>query len=406
MTWRYADDYCGWAPLPPRCDYREGVGFFYNGAAVSIGFDFGLSVGAFTFVHTRDFCDPHPWRHRVESREVTQVFNRTTVINNFDVDREHRTFINHGIDPRHITEVTHAPIRPIAIHETTARVPRGEQLGRDGRTLTVNRPHFADNPPPSGMRGNPPRTPPVERPGVGSPYQPQGNRGNDNAGQLRRNQPTAPTAGQPQSPRPEVGSPYRPQDNRGNDNAGQQRRYQPSAPATGQPQGPHADTSGLPNRNGPTPPIARPSSPAPAQPPTPNYNSTDNRRYPSPRMLPEQQNPRINPGNSGGRAGAPATPPPQPSAPAQLPQRSYNAPVAPPSTPVRPPEANRYTPPPQPPAPAQPPQRNYSVPATPPSQPAQGNQFRGASAPSSPPAQSQPSQPSQRSGKDKNQNGQ
>jgi len=428
VTWRYADDYCGWAPLPPRCEYREGVGFFYNGAAVSIGFDFGLSVGAFTFVHTRDFCDPHPWRHRVESREVTQVFNRTTVINNFDVDRDHRTFINHGIDPQRITEVTHAPIRPVAIHETTARVPRGEQLGRDGRTLIVNRPHFADNPP-SSNRGGSPRGTPVERPGVGSPYQPQGNRGNDNAGQQHRNQPTAPTAGQPQSPRPTVGSPYQPPHN-GNQNNNSQppRNGQPTqaAAAPGQRQFPPVTS---PGNNVATPPAEHSTSPGnryapvtPVQPSAPNYNSTDNRRYPSPHMQQgEPQNPGANPGNSGGRVGAPVTPqapanPPganhfsPPPAQPQQPQHNYSAPATPPSPPARQPDANRFNPP------AQPPQRDYAPPRnqTPPAEsrpnysqpPAQGNQFRSAPAPSSPPAQSQQSQSSQQSGKGKNQNGQ
>ena len=28
VTWRYSDDYCGWAPLPPGAIYRAGVGFF------------------------------------------------------------------------------------------------------------------------------------------------------------------------------------------------------------------------------------------------------------------------------------------------------------------------------------------------------------------------------------------
>ena len=108
VTWRYSDDYCGWAPLPPRAVYREGIGFLYNGASVSVGFDFGLGVGAYTFVSTRNFCDPHPSRYRVAPREVPQIYNRTMVINNFDVDREHRTFVNHGIEPGRITAVTHA----------------------------------------------------------------------------------------------------------------------------------------------------------------------------------------------------------------------------------------------------------------------------------------------------------
>jgi hypothetical protein len=394
VTWRYSADYCGWAPLPPRCVYREGAGFFYNGAAVSVGFDFGLGVSAFTFVHTRDFCDPHPRRHRVESREVTQVFNHTTVINNFDVDSRNRTFINHGIDPQRITEVTHAPIHPIAIRETNTRVPRGEQLGRDGRTLMVNRPHFSDNPPPSN-RGEAPHAAPPS-PVVGSPYQSSHNGNENNNSQPRRNQPV-PVG-------PEVGSPYQPPHN-GNQNNDSQppHNYQPvpATPTPGQRQIPPVTTPGSPGHNQVTPPTERAPSPgnhfapvAPVQPSAPNYNSTDNRRYPSPKLQQnEQQNPRVNPGNSGGRVGAPVTPP---------------------MPPVRQPEANHFTPPATP--PAQPPQRNYVSPRneTPPSeshpnnsQPqAQGNQSQGASAPSSPPAQSQQSQPSQRSGRGKNQNGQ
>ena len=143
VYWRYSDDYCGWAPLPPRCYYRQGVGLIYNGAVVSGGFDFGLSVSCFTFVPTRDFCDLHPWRHRVEAREVTQIYNHTTVINNLGVN--HTAIINNGIPPQRIAAVTGIAIHPVSIHDTTGPVPRGEQLGRDGQTLMVSRPHFVTN---------------------------------------------------------------------------------------------------------------------------------------------------------------------------------------------------------------------------------------------------------------------
>jgi hypothetical protein len=398
VTWRYSDDYCGWAPLPPHCDYREGAGFFYNGVAVGVGFDFGFGFGVFTFVHTRDFCDPHPWRHRVESREVTQIFNHTTIINNFDADREHHTFVNHGIDPDRITQVTHAPIHQIAIHEGTGHVPRGEQLGRDGRTLNVNRPHFADSPHPTDRDAAPHAGP--SSPGVGNPNQPPHNgngNGNNNPQQPRRNQPAVP--GQSQSSRPTTGSIYQsPNNNYRND------PLQPQAP-------------GSPVRNDVTPPNDRSPSPGnhyapvtPVQPQAPNYNSPDNRRYPSPHMQQvEPQSPRV---------GAPVTP----QAPANNPseanryspqpqQHNYGAPVqqTPPSPPVRQQEANHYTPPAQQPAPQQPPQREYVQPRseTPPpesrpsySQPNAGdNQSHGGSAPAS-------SGQSQKSGGNKNQNGQ
>ena len=290
VTWRYSDDYCGWAPLPPRAVYREGIGFFYNGASVSVGFDFGLSVGEFTFVATRYFCDPHPWRYRVAPREVTQIYNHTTIINNFDVDRDHRTIRNHGIDPGRITAVTHAEIHPIAIRDTTTRGARGEQLGRDGRTLYVDRPHFTATPN-GGGRGN---------------------------SQLPVNRGASPRTAPPSqaTPQPTIGSPYRPPNNNpaGNNNPEPRRNYQPTTPTT------------PPSPRAPGAPPARVASPAPALPPAnDNFNSsTDTRRYPSPRMqqLEQQQTPRANPVNPVERKEAPAPLPPQ----AQPQRRAYEAP--------------------------------------------------------------------------------
>ncbi len=149
VTWRYSDDYCGWAPLPPFAVYREGAGFFYNGLAVSIGFDFGLSWNCFAFVPIGHFCDPHPRRFCAPPTQATQIYSHTTVINNFGV-RNHN-FVNHGIDPEHITAVTRTPIHPISIRDTTSPVARGahsDQLSYDGSTLVVNRPHFVDHPVP------------------------------------------------------------------------------------------------------------------------------------------------------------------------------------------------------------------------------------------------------------------
>jgi hypothetical protein len=142
VTWRYSDDYCGWAPLPPHAVYREGVGIFYNGVAVSAGFDFGLNVNFFTFVPTGNFCDPHPRRYVVAPAEVTRIYNRTTIINNYNVNSHDRTFVNNGIPPQRISAVTHAEIRPVTLRETAAPVMRGEQPERNGGPLTVYRPHF------------------------------------------------------------------------------------------------------------------------------------------------------------------------------------------------------------------------------------------------------------------------
>ena len=58
VTWRYSVDYCGWAPLPPFTVFVSGIGFIYRGAAVGVGFDFGLGAGFFTFVPDQRFLRP------------------------------------------------------------------------------------------------------------------------------------------------------------------------------------------------------------------------------------------------------------------------------------------------------------------------------------------------------------
>ena len=44
VSWRYSNDYCGWAPLPPAACYRPGLGFSYHDRSVGIGFDFGIGA--------------------------------------------------------------------------------------------------------------------------------------------------------------------------------------------------------------------------------------------------------------------------------------------------------------------------------------------------------------------------
>lgn len=158
LTWRYSGDYCGWSPLPPFTSYRSGVGFFYRGSAVSVGFDFGLGASSFTFVSTRNVFDRHPYQHRVDRAQVTQIYNQTTVINNFNGNGRNRTVINGGIAPDRISAVTHAPIRPVTLGEPGNRGQRdsqrgtqpgrGAQAGRDTQVPTLNHSTPTVNPAP------------------------------------------------------------------------------------------------------------------------------------------------------------------------------------------------------------------------------------------------------------------
>jgi hypothetical protein len=143
VTWRYANDYCGWAPLPPHTVFHPGVGIYFNGGLVGAGFDFGIRANFFTFVPTGHFNDPHINRFRASPSEVTKIYNHTTIINNYTVNNHDHTFINNGIPPERITAVTHKNIPRMSIQESPSSVPRDEQLKRN--TLVIHRPNISQN---------------------------------------------------------------------------------------------------------------------------------------------------------------------------------------------------------------------------------------------------------------------
>ncbi|HEU5395893.1 MAG TPA: DUF6600 domain-containing protein [Verrucomicrobiae bacterium] len=116
VTWRYSDSYCGWAPLPPYAVWQPGIGFLYHGNGVSVGFDFGLDPNCYVFVPSGNFCDVRLRVCRVPMNQVTVVYNRTTVINNININAN-RTIINAGIGAQLIAAATHRQIQAQAIRD-------------------------------------------------------------------------------------------------------------------------------------------------------------------------------------------------------------------------------------------------------------------------------------------------
>jgi len=316
VCWRYDKDYCGWAPLPPHAVYQSGVGFLYDGHKVSAGFNFGLSVGAFTFVATRDFCDPQPWRHRIEERERARIYDRTTVIQNIDFDSHRHGIVNAGIPLHNITAVTRQEIHPVTIRDEDQSAGRGdrrEQFERDGRTLIVNRPHFVGTPVLSSHPGTTPTT--EHRQNEVHPIV----HGNENN--------VSPHLGNPVQnnfPHPEANQNPHPNSN----------RVTPQTPQTQQPEVPHVTTPNSPGHNHAitTPPGNVPAWPAQNQ--TPNAHYSSGNRIISPRAQGLEQPPT---------RGATYNPQPRGNTTVQQPFSS-------------PPVANHYSPP------AAPPQNNYSPP--------------------------------------------
>jgi hypothetical protein len=132
VTWRSAGDQCGWAPLPPRAVFEAGFGWRVNGIRVGLNFDFGLRPDHFTFVAMHDFTDRDLRRRSLPRTEVTQVFNRTTIINNYTVNNN--TVINHGIPVDRVSAATHTQIQRAVLRDA----PAGAQMAGSARVAQRN----------------------------------------------------------------------------------------------------------------------------------------------------------------------------------------------------------------------------------------------------------------------------
>jgi hypothetical protein len=113
VTWRSSGEYCGWAPLPPFTAYQPGIGFTYRGGNVSVSFGFGLAADCFTFVSIGNFCQPHPRYYCAPRQQVTQIYNQTTIINNYN--SHNHTIVNDGISVTTIGAATHRPIQAVGV---------------------------------------------------------------------------------------------------------------------------------------------------------------------------------------------------------------------------------------------------------------------------------------------------
>ena len=119
VSFRYTNNYCGWAPLPPRAHYSATAGFTYHGSRVSLGFDFGLSHRHYTFVSRKHFGHHHHHRRHIDHRETQQVFNDSTVVNNYIVG-DNNTIINKGISRDRVAGGNFSKIRKIALRDVAA----------------------------------------------------------------------------------------------------------------------------------------------------------------------------------------------------------------------------------------------------------------------------------------------
>lgn len=127
VSWRRGDDYCGWAPLPPRTRYVDRDGFYYRGSRVSVDFEFNLTFNDYHFVPVSSFCDPHPWVHMVPRGRAEETYRRTVFVKNgYGFGHDH--IINNGLPIEDITRSSGRTITSITIvHD---KIRPGEPIHR------------------------------------------------------------------------------------------------------------------------------------------------------------------------------------------------------------------------------------------------------------------------------------
>lgn len=145
VSFRYTDNYCGWAPLPPRAHYSAAAGFTYHGSRVSIGFDFGLSHRHYTFVSRKHFGHHSHHRRRADRAKTQQVFNDSTVVNNYIVG-DNNTIINKGISRDRIAGGNFGEIRKIALRDVAIanQAARTLRVANQNKVIPVYRPKVID----------------------------------------------------------------------------------------------------------------------------------------------------------------------------------------------------------------------------------------------------------------------
>src|SRR5262249_37280930 len=86
VCWRYTDNYCGWAPLPPGAYFTVGVGLTYHGHHVSHSDDCGLRPSHYRFVAWNHFNDRDFHHHRLAPEHRDRIYQHSVVATGFSGD--------------------------------------------------------------------------------------------------------------------------------------------------------------------------------------------------------------------------------------------------------------------------------------------------------------------------------
>ncbi len=284
VSWRGGGDYYGWAPLGPNVSIDVALGS-YNPPA-----------NYWNFVPRRYMGNPGWHNYYVnDSRNVT-IINNTTIINNYSGSNRARYAYAPGPDPREVSRVSGAEVRPVQIRE--ANTP-GSRVS--GNQFNIYRPRVSEFP--TG-RNNASSQPVPARVRPFSELRPAGQNPGINA--RPANQSTVENPNRNADPRSSTEPSVRNPSNNNPGNSGQPAMQNQNARP--------AATVGNPVNNNP-----RPVS----QPQNQNYNSNQHSSA-QPAVMPGAVN--ASPANPNRQANGRSNPGPGVNQPVQQPQRTVAQP--------------------------------------------------------------------------------
>ncbi len=140
VAWRYNDDYCGWAPLPPAAVFRPGFGLTFGGHGVGVNFTFGLGAARFSFVAWDHFYGHDLRSDAVPFDRARSIFPGTVVSSRITGDRHHA--FNQGLPLVKVAWATRSEVHKVALRDFSGPPRAGFRELFNGRTLSVSHPNF------------------------------------------------------------------------------------------------------------------------------------------------------------------------------------------------------------------------------------------------------------------------
>jgi hypothetical protein len=128
VSWRWSDQYAGWAPLPPGVEFRAGMDF----ASLS----FNIPIRFWVFLQAPRFLDRDIYRYTLPYERNVTIINFTSMHNN--VHYRNNRIINDGIGTDIVQRFTRRQVPRYTIQDV--RQPGPARIA--GNTVQVYRPAF------------------------------------------------------------------------------------------------------------------------------------------------------------------------------------------------------------------------------------------------------------------------